>query len=421
MQDFYKLLNVDPNISFEDLNAEMQKQRKIKTQHANSAPKPELRREAEDFLKSLDEARKVFKDENSRSSYDKQLADFKKKQEADFEQYNKRMSESQAGAPGLNPMEAMEEARKAYDAKNYQSAVITVQKVLAVVPESTEARKLLVKIYYEIGSDLMIDAAVRELAFLELGGGEDYETYLYAGKIYHKLNEWAKAAKAYNNAIKLNPEDIEAPLSLADIFLASNDYQNAIDIYGGVLAKVTDADLQNEVKYQLSSCYYVKALTGVTFVPAENPYGIPEGEYVTEESQVANARECLEKMKSLYPDHPGITDIEGFINFNTARKFVGVKSIPVIAIIIGILSIGSAGLMGVLLIASGGLYIFGSRQRQYLINQRSLQGRGGGFGVWLATQAQQGLGPLAFATVVGLVLLPIIAIWNTVDNYVIHK
>ena len=80
MQDYYALLNVNPAISLEDLKTEIFNVKKIQTGRASGAPNADLRRKAEDTLKALETARKVFDSNASRANYDRELAEHKKNQ-----------------------------------------------------------------------------------------------------------------------------------------------------------------------------------------------------------------------------------------------------------------------------------------------------------------------------------------------------
>ena len=191
MMDFYKLLNVDPLISLEDLKKEMFKQKKLKSSHAASAPTPERRREAEDFLKALDEARKFFEDESTRKIYDQNLISYKMKQEAKPGNEGKKADISQSSAAsGAGYSTILEKAQNDFKAKKYESVVADLKKILATTPGDVEARKLLITTYCEMGTQDAIDAAEKELSSLERYMNNDSEAFfVYSRKIYSKMGE----------------------------------------------------------------------------------------------------------------------------------------------------------------------------------------------------------------------------------------
>jgi len=191
MTDFYKLLNVDPLIPLEDLKKEMFKQKKLKSSHAASAPTPERRREAEDFLKTLDEARKIFENESTRKNYDQSLVSYKNKQDPEVVEKVKKKPDIKTNDMGsTEASDLMEKAKNALAARRNESAVIDLLKVISMKPDAIEPRGLLIKAYCDMGTQSAIDSAVNELTTLERLLGSDRETfYSYSSKVYSKMGE----------------------------------------------------------------------------------------------------------------------------------------------------------------------------------------------------------------------------------------
>ena len=193
MTDFYKLLNVAPLIPLEDLKKEMFKQKKLKSSHAASAPTPERRREAEDFLKKLDDARKVFENESTRKAYDESLIAYKKTQgpEPDNSSVSKKKPISKSSDLGNDELtDLLNNAKNALAAKRHESAIVDLKKILSIMPNAIEPRGLLIKTYCDMGTQNAIDSAVSELSVLERLLGSDRETfYSYSSKVYSKMGE----------------------------------------------------------------------------------------------------------------------------------------------------------------------------------------------------------------------------------------
>jgi len=193
MTDFYKLLNVAPLIPLEDLKKEMFKQKKLKSSHAASAPTPERRREAEDFLKKLDDARKVFENESTRKAYDESLIAYKKTQgpEPDSSSVSKKKPISKSSDLGNDELtDLLNNAKNALAAKRHESAIVDLKKILSIMPNAIEPRGLLIKTYCDMGTQNAIDSAVSELSVLERLLGSDRETfYSYSSKVYSKMGE----------------------------------------------------------------------------------------------------------------------------------------------------------------------------------------------------------------------------------------
>ena len=194
MTDFYKLLNVDPLISLEDLKKEMFQQKKLKSSHAASAPTPERRREAEDFLKTLDEARKIFENESTRKAYDQNLISYKNKQGPDVataaDNSKKKPEPKSVDLGSAEASYLLEKAKNALAARKNESAIVDLLKVISMKPEAIEPRGLLIKAYCDMGTQNAIDSAVNELSTLERLLGRDKETfYSYSSKVYSKMGE----------------------------------------------------------------------------------------------------------------------------------------------------------------------------------------------------------------------------------------
>ena len=190
--DFYKLLKVDPLISLEDLKKEMFKQKKLKSSHAASAPTPERRRAAEDFLKTLDEARKVFENESTRRVYDEGLISYKKTPAPDLEGKNNKkkadLKNSDLGNTEASTL--LEKAKSAVSARKYESAIDDLKKIISMMPDAVEPRGLLIRTYCDVGTQSAIDSAVKELSTLERLLSNDREAfYAYSNKVYTKMGQ----------------------------------------------------------------------------------------------------------------------------------------------------------------------------------------------------------------------------------------
>jgi tetratricopeptide (TPR) repeat protein len=437
VKDFYKLLNVDPGIPLEELKSVMFKKRKEKTTHAASAPTPERRREAEDFLHSLDEARKVFENESTRMAYDRQLADYKKQTEAEFENYEKKETdESSRPDTSFDPRTALEDAMKAVSEKNYTKAVPLLQKIINVMPENLTARKMLVGVYCEMGTDLAMSAALKELAFLEIVNSQDFETYFYAGLIYKKGNDWEKATNAFANACRLDPNDVRAPYELAGVYSQTANIDGAINVYKDLLGRIFNHNMtvdeanmidEEEIKFELASCYGMKAFDELfTVVPENHPSGLEPGFYVTERSQLERGQYYIDLIKGVCSDHPSVADIQANLDLAMNRKFVGVLRVPVIAVGLGVVGLlaggGDAVAMVLYMFVSAALYYFGSMQRQYIINHRILiEDMQSGLARSLQWVSQQEGWIPWIGLIFILMFLPIIGLYNLADNYFIKE
>jgi len=130
-------------------------------------------------------------------------------------------------------------ARSQMEEGDLQGAIKNLEKMIQMTPDSLVIKSLLGEAYLKNNNN---GKALK--VFTELNQAEP-KNAAFAGYLalaclnrgWHK-----KAIAAYNNALKLDRDNISLWLGLADAHIANNDYYKAKDVFENALKKVTDIE-----------------------------------------------------------------------------------------------------------------------------------------------------------------------------------
>lgn len=420
MENLYRILNVAPTASAEEIKKAISRELRIWTNRTN-APLLERRQEAERMVKLLQDAETKLLDANKRAEYDRQLAteSIKPIEQPSFEKIHQ--------GNGLNLFaEAQDLLLKGKVADALLIATYAVQQDSSS-PENWALRGLINFEWSEIEnaiSDFQQAISLRpNVAFY----------YFELGNVYESIEQWDQALLQYQRAAKIEPQTIMYQAAIGWLYIVLGQYQHGIRI----LEQCVQVEPQNNVYQGFLAYAYVAWADSdeyLTFVPPENSI-IPSGYYATTKQQVQEARAVAEKAESLKVDDAELTNIimqtKKDILRRERRKFHGNVFLIVVNVAWGLLvmliSRGSEGAGWYWLICSG-LYIASCMTPQYVINRKAIKGKGQtseGTLATIATFLLDGRGmPGCFVIVIFLyfcttIFLPVLIVWNFMRNYVL--
>jgi len=276
--------------------------------------------------------------------------------------------------------------------------------------------------------------------------------YWGCGLVYAKMNDWNNAILNHTQAISIaekypatnnNPHNIAMYYnSRGSAYANISDYLHALPDFEKAFLLCPDRqDYKENIEAIKMSMERTEPLIGkyITEVPKGHPF-LSAGNYVTEKSQIINAQKELKTLKKAfnYLNQPSSTNLkvqslENLIDHAMERQFVGRIMSPILGGITGLailfgfektlekntgLSLLSGRVIGVIWLLSAVLYIFGARQRNYIINKKLLHKEKTHFDRFNDfLQEIPILGRMNF--LIGYIFLPIYAIINIINNYII--
>lgn len=149
MENFYFLLNLDKNMSIEDIKSSIEKQKKKYIKMLNS-PKIEKQAEAQNKLELLESADKVFVDEDTKNAYDKELDQSKPETDTTYNanekhQYQQTQNNNEYSSYFDQAVEAIERTDGA-------AALSAATKVFNLMPNDKGANYLMAHAHYTFGN-----------------------------------------------------------------------------------------------------------------------------------------------------------------------------------------------------------------------------------------------------------------------------
>lgn len=121
--------------------------------------------------------------------------------------------------------------------------------ILKSSPDHVEAGQLLAEVY---ASERKWESVVQLLEPL-LKYRHDYPTYHFLGEATYNLNDYAKARKYFEEAVKLNPNSGSDHYQLGNIYLSGNFFALAAESYRSALRLGIDTPV---LHYKLASAYF---------------------------------------------------------------------------------------------------------------------------------------------------------------------
>ncbi|MCI5126914.1 MAG: tetratricopeptide repeat protein [Candidatus Electrothrix sp. AUS3] len=317
MDNYYKILNIQPSATEEEIKKAISRELRIENNRVN-LPNLERRQAAEKMIVRLDKAKNILLDEAQRAQYDRALQD----------------------AP---------RDERHLDASDLPDNLVE------------EGWRLL-------GDGCLADALYVANNATEING-KNPEAWALLAKIKARKNEYEDAIYEYKRAVKLAPDKAIYHIDLGDVYQAVERFRDALDMYENA---VRIEPTEKEYKVTLAGGY-LNMMTE-SWVPS------PDSEkyvYATQKEHILQAKDWINKAEALAIDDLRLADYmkdrKEVLRSAAKTIFCGKYWPGILSLFLGLLLLGAQG-FGIIYIIFGVLYFVAYRLPQYEINRQALTG-----------------------------------------------
>lgn len=412
--DYYQILELADSATTEEISERIKEKKRTWIQRQNNAPKPEQRREAEEYLALVPHIEAALTNHYNRIAYDQELERAK----------NGSQPVGPPVAPSMEsgremPRERLIQIHQLIDEGNVAEALNEATVACREFPDDPAAWRT--KGNCENAWDQPEQAAQSFLQAVALKPN-DALSYYFLGQTYAEIGEVAEAERQFLRAKQIDPDDIDYDIALAKIAYQKDNFDEAI----ATLEQCHRREPENEeVRFWLARLYRDKGM--------EDWHTIEEGGIVaTTKAQVETAEKYLARANRIAPADPEIAthlaETRASIEESKRRTFHGNPLAPAVWIFFGLFHfampvMGAASEAGVHVLLAffhlgvAGFYIFSCMTPVYLRNKRTIKD-GGATSLDAVATSGEGCGGMIFMGIFICVLMPVFAIVNFFKNWV---
>jgi tetratricopeptide (TPR) repeat protein len=410
--NYYQLLEIRPTATDDEVKkALLKKQRYWNTRATNTSDLPR-RQEAERNVKLLTEAALILRDPVRRQEYDQKL------RMAPPE--HPHINETQTAAQ----QDWVSEGRRFLSEGDLYSALAAANRATQIDGANPEAWALSAQAKFRLGQ---IPDAVYEYRRAINMRSNEAEYYADLGSVYEAVEDWPSAIQQYQSAARLQPRETLYRALIGQACFNLHRYEEAITTLQQCLAEEPNNSSYREL---LALAYCEASYQHWTFVPANNPVGLPENYYATTKPQVDEALIFVQKAQDLQVQAPDVQDAVQSIHVNIKsmlqRHFHGSWLAAGLGVLLGFLLLSASTFWGLFYLVFGVGYAVSCFIPQYFINRRIIQGATtltGHSDFWSNMFFDGGIKNGCQGMLIGLVIilitLPIVAIVNFTRNWVL--
>ena len=409
--DYYQLLEIEPTATDDEVKKALLKKQKYWTIRSGNIADLPRRQEAERNVALLDELALILSDPVRRKDYDRQLRMAPRELP--------RLNETQTAAQ----QDWVSEGRHFLGEGDLSNALAAATRATQVEPMNPEAWALSAQAKFRLGQ--IRDAEYEYRRAINLRPNEA-QYYSDLGGVYEDAEDWASAIQQYQSAARLQPRTTLYRALLGRAYYNSHRYEEAIATLNQCLAEEPDNSSYREV---LAEAYCEASYQHWTFVPANNPVGLPENYYATTKLQVDEALAFVQKAQELQVQVPYVQNDVQSIHVNIKsmlkRQFHGNWLAAGLAVLLGFLLLSASTFWGLFYLVFGVGYAVSCFIPQYYINRRIIQGAtslSGHSDFWSNTFIEGGIKSGCQGMLIGLALilitLPVVTVVNLMYNWV---
>jgi tetratricopeptide (TPR) repeat protein len=207
----------------------------------------------------------------------------------------------------------LEKARALFNTGNHSEALGIYEKLKKIEPDNLDLHREIAEAYFFSGKT---QEALSEFEILVKHFPGDYNLYEKIGEIYFQNRNYRKAVFPFQQALSLEPENMNAQLNLARAYNLSGEKEKALPLYRALLLKRTDPNLQIELADLLfETQQYSEAFDICRQVLEKHPdfwevrFKLASGLY--RQKEFGAAAQQLKILVQMRPDHPGIWVLTG--------------------------------------------------------------------------------------------------------------
>jgi tetratricopeptide (TPR) repeat protein len=413
--NYYQLLNLAPSAGEDEIRTAIKRELRVNSGRTNH-PNLQKRQEAERKVEQLEQAEEILLDAAKRSEYDAKL----RSAPAEVKKESRGVDVGGKDLVQLGWQLLIDD--------NVADAMFVAKKATEADGGNADAWALLGQAKFRWGEPQ--DAIYEYKRAIELRPN-DGEFYYDLGCIYESIDQPGDALTQYQRAAKIAPTQTMYRAAIGALMVKHNEAAEGVRI----LEQCHQEDPENEsYRWFLALAYHDRSIANWTPIQIEE--GQPVQFFATEKAHLEEAKEYLDKAEALNVDDSElkqwIREGRELVDDMSTRTFSGNKIATALGFVFGIVAMfaggseaGASGILaGLYFIVVAILYILASRTPKYIVNRRSLQGKGGTSGAGVVADAikEEGVGTgcvvawFTFATIV--LFMPIMAIRNYFKNYV---
>lgn len=212
MTDYYKLLNVDPSASTEEIQAAIKKTRRVWNNRSTN-PNADIRAEAEQNIRDIAEAEKILLDPAERAKYDVALS---KKDSAP--------TNTSSSQPDYDDDAWLDQADLYRSRGDYYSLIVLTQNVINAQPQNYLAWYLLGDAHYNQGNGAEAERCLNQSVRLH-PNDMAYETL---GFLYLDNDAYYDAYLCFSKAMEIDPDTANYKYECAEALRLMNKLDDAL-------------------------------------------------------------------------------------------------------------------------------------------------------------------------------------------------
>ncbi|MGW3244911.1 tetratricopeptide repeat protein [Streptomyces sp. NPDC001070] len=225
--DYYAEFGIGTGDSAEEIGKKLDREHRSWAGKASKAPTADKRREAEDKVRRVLEARRALTDPSARALYDQRLARSRKQGTAP------RRPEAVQPTLGGTVRDWVGNAERKIEDGDLQAAEYELRQAVHHDDRNAYAWRLLGAVHQDLGA--YQDALQEHRRSLELQP-DDASTHFHIGNVHTALGDHNTALTWYMKAAALTPGDLGTELAIGDGLYASSRFDEALVWYEKALA-----------------------------------------------------------------------------------------------------------------------------------------------------------------------------------------
>ncbi|MDT0615240.1 tetratricopeptide repeat protein [Streptomyces lancefieldiae] len=297
--DYYAEFGIDASATAEQISGQLDRAFRTWSSRASRAPDAKKRREAEDKVDLISEARKELLDRTRRHAYDRMLSQARQRSRS-AKSAPRQQPQPQ---PGPHVRDWVGHARRLMSEGDDEGALYELRQAVHHDENNGDAWRLLGSIHANQGQ---LSDALQEFRRALALYPRDALTHVLIARVYEWLGRPVTAADWYLAAVRLAPDDIDYRIAAAQNLHEAGRYDEALSNYERALVeRPGDAVICN----QIGRIWTLRAEESMSWHPDRQRY------VVASETGASNVTHCVDQALAV-----GVSDNELRDLLNTYRE-----------------------------------------------------------------------------------------------------
>lgn len=298
--DYYAEFDIDRSATADQVSVQLDRSFRTWSSRASRAPDAKKRREAEDKVELISEARKELLDHARRHAYDRRLSQ------------ERQRTRSPEPTPGPQPQPQPQPTRRGRDwvgharrlisQGNDEGALYELRQAVHHDDDNGDAWRLLGAIHAKQG---LLSDALQEFQRALALYPRDALTHTLIAQVHEQLGDPVTAADWHLTAARLAPDDIDSRVTAAGSLYRTGRYDEALSNYEQALAKRPG---NAEIRDQIGRIWSLRAEGAMVWHPIRQRY------VVASEASASMVTHCVDQALAL-----GLSDV-GLLNRLNAHR-----------------------------------------------------------------------------------------------------